>query len=1132
MNFLEAQQDLANTMKTMASSTKAFFWRLSGDEPNSLCRYLGMDEEELKIVLRLCKIYTGEKDNFSKNNFELLVSKSESDWTTYRLFGKAERFIRLGHDTSDVVLPKDQYDALGKLSYYPIEDVHMKNLRTKSQRGSLPNLLNAAMKAPSVTTQPKADYPVKHKGVLATDHLPKSLLYAFVQELVMDAAKFGDGKISSRCERKLQRLMSTCIDSEAKQLLHSAIEKYVLCVKEMQMEEDELIASPEKIQSSAQAAIVSPVIPVANTTTTQDTTPLIDDNNGVLAVGDVVDVVDEDEVTVPVIDDFLIELKEEVLLQTLLLKRVHEKNERVFELEHRNGRRLLVVLPPDTQSVASFEEEATRTQWVAIMLNSEERVNGMLTHLAKLHPEKYIQIAKNRRLSTKAVPHLTTAQTLGLARVGKLNDVRLRRVKSYLHNVAKVQIHLSAKEIARLDLDVGLHRTTEATFGTYLHDWTVYKGKEKKAPELVNYWNSSLSSELEVETDLYLQHLALQSKGTDAFTLPLLDYDSNGFDNKGVTVLFGGDHGDHHCPISCKINFSTPEERKQRDDLGYHCPVVSFASVGCSKDDFEIMDRTVMPTVKKQLKELQQSSIITVYHRLNTRGCFRSYTVPSTIQINTLAFLLQTNNDNDGSNNSCMTFAYGVQEDGTPHFGSVTLDDKMFSDVPYHELAAKMTISKFNECFIGDLAFLAMLIGMKNSSGDHCLMCEKKGSEFNCNHNQLTMRTRASLEACLAEFMRLSSLPKKPPANYKGVNCAGLWDIDPQRIIVPILHCPMGLVDKILESMKQWVNLNVEDYHDDQTESVRSILFLRQQQYELAVQAHEQACGFSKTNPTSQAFRDMQEQTKGAKSAASSAYTKAKADYKETMLLHNAKKTSINQLFEGVYRANGVKREHYHGGKFNGVNCIRIMGNAKSIIIGDDDAKGFVHHCRMNKIPTISDEDIQSTCQKYCRLLGLLDAIWSAVRGLHSGLLPSEAQQIHLQTALLEAKELWIQMKLSTLQPKWHLTFDGHLLAQVKKYGGLADKSDETIEKWHQVLKALRERYRGISSYAQRETCIRRELRRTRSTEIQAEIDKYQAMIKRASGTKRANDISERIDNMKKAKQEKREAYVANLDGS
>jgi hypothetical protein len=73
----------------------------------------------------------------------------------------------------------------------------------------------------------------------------------------------------------------------------------------------------------------------------------------------------------------------------VLHKRIHEKKERVFQLEHRNGRRRLVVLPPDTMSVSSFLEEAARTQWVdTSMLNSDEQVEGMLTHLVKVHPTK------------------------------------------------------------------------------------------------------------------------------------------------------------------------------------------------------------------------------------------------------------------------------------------------------------------------------------------------------------------------------------------------------------------------------------------------------------------------------------------------------------------------------------------------------------------------------------------------------------------------------------------------------------------------------------------------------------------------------------------------------------------------
>jgi hypothetical protein len=108
MNHLQVQQELAECLKITASTVKAYFGRLSGDEPNSLCKFLGIEEEELKALLRLCKIYTGERDNFSKNNFELLVRRCNGDWTTFKLKGQHERFIKLGNG-NDVVLPKSMY---------------------------------------------------------------------------------------------------------------------------------------------------------------------------------------------------------------------------------------------------------------------------------------------------------------------------------------------------------------------------------------------------------------------------------------------------------------------------------------------------------------------------------------------------------------------------------------------------------------------------------------------------------------------------------------------------------------------------------------------------------------------------------------------------------------------------------------------------------------------------------------------------------------------------------------------------------------------------------------------------------------------------------------------------------------
>jgi hypothetical protein len=245
------------------------------------------------------------------------------------------------------------------------------------------------------------------------------------------------------------------------------------------------------------------------------------------------------------------------------------------------------------------------------------------------------------------------------------------------------------------------------------------------------------------------------------------------------------------------------------------------------------------------------------------------------------------------------------------------------------------------------------------------------------------------------------------------------------------------------------------------------------------------------------------------------------------MKQHNAKKSSLNQQFECIFRSRGIKREHYHGGKFNGVNCIRIMENAKELLLGVEDSHGFLQKCLASKQPNALDEVVRKKCEDYSRILGLLDVVWSSVRGIEAGLLPTDAQKLALQVALLETKELWIKMELTTQQPKWHLTFDGHLLEQYGKFGGLADKSDESIEKGHQDLKALRDRFRGVTSYKQRETCIRRELRRWRSPAIQQHIDRFNDAIKQSDTTKRALETTERQDNKKKAKQEKREAFVA-----
>ena len=156
------------------------------------------------------------------------------------------------------------------------------------------------------------------------------------------------------------------------------------------------------------------------------------------------------------------------------------------------------------------------------------------------------------------------------------------------------------------------------------------------------------------------------------------------------------------------------------------------------------------------------------------------------------------------------------------------------------------------------------------------------------------------------------------------------------------------------------------------------------------------------------------------------------------------------------------------------------------------------------KLIGLSDKLITTKCNQFARLLGLLDIIWSNVCGIDAGLLPTDEQIEQLRKATANAKAMWLDMGMGTLQPKWHLTFDGHLLHQVTTYGGLADKADDTIEFQHQISKKLRDRHRSATSFQRREECVRKELRRTKSPEIQAHIDRYEASIRVRTTSKRA----------------------------
>jgi len=971
--FNLTREELSILINRIGTGTVSYYWKVLGDESNSLCRLLDIPWSDMRMVLRKCKVLYGPNDSFRVKKFEELMTEIGCHWVTCRPKGKPEHFLRVGDNADHVAAitkPKDMYSATGgKLETLPGKGVHMPGVRTKMLKRVAENVVKASLGVAESTNRQWAEEPTDDTNNSSN----KGSMTVYVNDLIeaigkeaTSAAALGDRySYSQRSRRMMRKAIVHAIKGSVRAFVESWVERVGNEKEGLQLEEchsspamDQLRVSMQELPGASRLFNETPVR--ANTTTPALTlvTPPVD-----LTIDN-----DDDERDIDIV---LSKIKEQTLLQNLLHKRLLQKNQKVLTLEHKNGRSFRVILPADSQSTKSFIDDAKKTRWVDQMLCTDVHREGMLVYLAKTVPDVYLKVAEvnNIRVQTEV---LTTPQTLALGRLTGVNDTQMSKLRSYLKHIGNVDLKLSKKEVERIDRSVGLNELTpRATYNQFTLEWCTTKGtnREKKPPEDCHYWNSDLLVEVASEIDLFLFSMFLDKPGM--MTVPPIDYCAPGFTDKpGIVVLFGGDHGKGACPCCVKLNLTSPQERKERNDLNYGCPIIQVASIDCSKDSYELLGNTVMPTIKAQLIQLQHSAAFLVCSAKEPDKYRKAFLLPKTLTPAEFSIL-----------NDALSFNVGGQVrtiDLTPHFDTVLDEDFSFQD-----LRVMKVVSNFNDLCIGDLAFLAMVIGMNNSAGAHCVHCVKGRSNFCCDpiHPQ-DMRTKASLRQSLNEYNRLrfkrNGEEKKNYPNYQGVNSLGLLDINPQRIIVPVLHCPMGLVDKVLTVFKDWVIEDVEELPLPSSD-VRST-------YRRAEETLNEAIIIEATATQANAIAGNTPESMAAVAAAKEARTieqeerkKAKNVFDEMVKRHNARLFSLSQAFDVIFRSHNIRKECYHGGKYNGVNCIRIMEQSQGLF--DE----FAAKIKVNKIPEVSDEVIDNKCRQFARLFGLLDAVWSNVRGIDAG---------------------------------------------------------------------------------------------------------------------------------------------------
>jgi hypothetical protein len=90
---------------------------------------------------------------------------------------------------------------------------------------------------------------------------------------------------------------------------------------------------------------------------------------------------------------------------------------------------------------------------------------------------------------------------------------------------------------------------------------------------------------------------------------------------------------------------------------------------------------------------------------------------------------------------------------------------------------------------------------MESSEAHWCLLCATGAKDFNCDLEDCVrkQRTVQNMYTHLLQYLH-KARNSQSVKNVDGVNNARFIPVDPTKILVPILHCPMGLVNKVLSS--------------------------------------------------------------------------------------------------------------------------------------------------------------------------------------------------------------------------------------------------------------------------------------------------------------------------------------------
>ena len=594
---------------------------------------------------------------------------------------------------------------------------------------------------------------------------------------------------------------------------------------------------------------------------------------------------------------------------------------------------------------------------------------------------------------------------------------------------------------------------------------------DTKKPEEINYWVSNPTT--------ILAALIQQRIGSTNKT----------YGYPKVSVILGADHGGGSSKFVFRVNLESPTNMRDMQNIDSKSLIFQFANITCKKDTGDIIS-LISKEINDSIHDIKYGRMVGVRNIITNK--VKVVYLPTyssdlkTEYIRGKLHLSWLESTKFGYNNHMLheidDIGNGQIEDDTYHIWEV--------------------IPGFNLFITGDLAFYATISGRENYSSCGCPYCNKTRYDWqNLSSKDKDKKDEISL-------FRIKQIHRKKekyssndtttlPFKTYGVKTMPLWDVEPTRFIIPLLHLEIGMVNKAwstftfyLRDKIDYINNNelimrnkLQNLENDLKSKESELMTLKTQ---LERVRNQQQTLSTEIKDVNQRIRTLNTKLIPDDKTLHQHYTtisdsisKLKCQSKETILLiknhiHTTKKT-ISSLKSKITDSNRyIKKEMsdrecneygldcmlekilkvqcriypqaFHGGEMNGVCCKRLLQHINEIfdIIKKIATKRLQHqiHAGVNRCLF---QELTSCFELYHNLFRTLDHTFSLLR--IPG--PNEEEIDDIRKSLLVLESLWREIKIS-ITPKAHVMFV-HTLEQVIDFDGIADKVEDYVEKAHQI---------------------------------------------------------------------------------